>query len=629
MSDLEFEVEKSMQSKKLFDLASWSELTSAEQRVLGALFHKYAGQTFSSLLPSDVWAKEGLSGAEAKLAFAMLRRKQWIKSVYKSWGECSFHIPECHLAMLTLAYTGRVDCTVEPMAGSVRGVIKEGKPHIAGELLHLLAWIDKEGLPVTGKGTIHKRTVQKLSTLTIMSQEDFEPLEMIYEHKGRYPVHVVILLDMLLCLNLVQQTDRGFEIRQNKLQQWIKLSWFEMHGEVFRVCMERYGVSGSEMQHFRYQLAVLAPGVNQWCRVLCGSNAAFQGWLHALAGWGFGEIGKNENEEVVFRWLIHPIEFLNRGADCGVHLIDSLHKQEEIQSGKFYVQPDFEVMVPPDVPAEVCWRLEQYCERITRDHMSIYRLTKERMEIAAASGLKWVDIADFLQRHGQGELPDHVFATLKDWATVGELVQDKQSLFTLLLDSEGSHPEEQEQVVEVETIGVLGTSERIQMQDILVGGENPGHPEQRESESNRGSKHHFPFFYNGETQGLLQIPFMSGITANHDDAENDLGHEMNEKLAWNERKANVPETWHREWRKYHHSTARQIAIQAIDWQVKLGIQKGEDTFVLIPHQVEGHERWMLEGWRILDSSEAESRTEWRTFSPEGWDSIRLILPDDV
>lgn len=579
MSDPEFEVEKSMQLRKLVDLARWSELTSAEQRVLGALFHKYAGQMFSSLLPSDVWAKEGLSGAEAKLAFAMLRRKQWIRSVYKSWGECSFHIPECHLAMLTLAYTGRVDCAVEPMAGSVRRVIKEGKPHIAGELLHLLAWMDREGLPVTGKGTIHKRTVQKLSTLTIMSQADFEQLEMIYEHKGTYPVHVVILLDMLLCLNLVQQTDRGFEIRQDKLQQWIKLSWFEMHGEVFRVCMERYGVSGSEMQHFRYQLAVLAPGVNQWCRIRCGSNAAFQGWLHALAGWGFGEIGENEYGEAVFRWLIHPIEFLNRGADCSVRLTDSLHKQEGIQSGKFYVQPDFEVMVPPDVSAEVCWRLEQCCERITRAQMSIYRLTKERMGIAAASGLRWRDIADFLQRHGQGELPDHVFATLKDWATVGELVQDKQPLLTLLLDREGAH--------------------------------------------------NFPLFYNGEIPGLLQLPFMSGITANSDDAETDLSHEVNEKLAWNERKANVPETWHREWRKYHLSTTRQIAIQAIDWQVKLGIQKGEDTFVLIPHQVEGHERWMLEGWRILDSGETALRTEWRTFSPEDWDSIRLILPDDV
>ncbi|MCP1132829.1 helicase-associated domain-containing protein [Paenibacillus polysaccharolyticus] len=590
MSDLEFEVEKSMQSRKLVDLAQWSALTSAEQRVLGALFHKYAGQTFSSLLPSEVWAKEGLSGAEAKLAFAMLRRKQWIKSVHKSWGECSFHIPECHLATLTLSYTSRVDRIVEPMVGSVRRVIKEGKPHIAGELLHLLAWIDREGLPVTGKGTIHKRTVQKLSTLTIMSPEDFEPLEITYDHKALYPVHVVILLDLLLCLNLVQQTDRGFEIRQDKLQQWIKLSWFEMHGEVFRVCMGRYGASGSEMQHSRYQLAVLTPGVNQWFRVLCGGgNSGFQGWLHALAGWGFGEVGENENGEAAFRWLIDPAEFLNRRVDCGVYHVDRLHKQGEIHYGKFYVQPDFEVMVPPDVPAEVCWRLEQYCERITRDQMSIYRLTKARAETAAASGVKWEGIADFLQRHGQGGLPSQVFVTLKDWATVGENVQDKQ--------------------------------------DNLVVAENTDQPEQRKRERNKGPTRNSPFFYNDENQGLLQFPFMPGMTVDYDEDESD--YDAIEKSAWNQRKADVPETWHREWRKYHLSTERQIAMQAIEWQVKLGIQKGKDTFVLIPHQVEEQERWILEGWCILDPHETASRTEWRTFTPEDWDAMRLILPDDV
>ena len=125
-------------------------------------------------------------------------------------------------------------------------------------------------------------------------------------------------------------------------------------------------------------------------------------WLYALTGCGFGEIGEDENGELAFRWLIHPIEVLSRGKDGNVQLLDRMYNQKEIPTGKFYVQPDFEVMVPPDVPAEVCWELEQYGERITRDQMSIYRLTKERMEGTAESGVKWDDIADFLERHGQG-----------------------------------------------------------------------------------------------------------------------------------------------------------------------------------------------------------------------------------
>ncbi|WP_434750343.1 helicase-associated domain-containing protein [Paenibacillus amylolyticus] len=596
MSDLELGMEKVMQSRMMMtELEGWSALTLAEQRVLGALFHKYAGQTFSSLLPSEEWAKEGLSGAEAKLAFAMLRRKQWIKSVYKSWGERSFYIPKSHHAMLTLIYSGRIGCVVEAVVGSVRHVFKEGKPHIAGELLHLLAWIQREGLPLTGKGTIHKRSILKLSALTILSQDDFEDLEITYDHKELYPVHVIILLDLLLCLHLVQKTDRGFEIRQDKFQQWIKLSWTAMHVEIFQVCMDRYVAAGSELQHFRYQLALLAPGKNQWCRVLkWQENAGVRSWLFALAGWGFGEVGEDENGELAFRWLIHPGEFLIKDRDW-VNQSDSMLEQEEREFSRFYVQPDFEVMVPPDVSAEVCWRLELYSERVTRDQMSIYRLCKERMETAVASGVKWESIADFLERHGQGELPGHVLAALKNWARASEVMPDRKLSLPLAWDAE--------------TL------------------DNSGKPEkQKEENSVQVSP---SLFYNSEIPGLIQVHPTPGMTEDHEDVESDWDHDVNGKAAWNQRKADVPETWHRDWRRYHMSTARQIAAQAIEWQVKLGIREGEETFVLIPHQVEGHEQWTLEGWCILNSDEHTSHTEWRTFIPDRWDTMRLLLPEDV
>jgi len=602
MSDFELGMEQVVQSGRVPELELWSTLTNAERRVLGTIFHKYAGQTFSSLLPSEDWAKEGLSGAEARLAFAMLRRKQWIKSVYKSWGEHSYHIPECYLSTLTSVYADRVGYAVEPMVASVKRVVKEGKAHIAGELLHLLAWIHREGLPLTGKGSIHKRSIQKLSTLTILSQDDFEHLEITYDHKDLYPVHVVILLDLLLCLNLLQKMDWGFEVRQDKLQQWIRLPWSVMHREIFRVCMDRYGGSGAEMQHFRYQLAGLTPGLKQWCRVPNPKgDIGIRSWLHALAGLGFGEVGEEKNGGLAFRWLTPPAELLKKETE---HIQRSeMYKQEERQSSKFYVQPDFEVMVPPDVSAEVCWRLEHCSERITRDQMSIYRISKERLETAVSSGIKLESIVHFLRRHGQGELPGHILAALQDWAKGSETVPDHKLLLPLPLVSECPYAEKERQVGELETAQGMKTSERMEM--------NQNH------------------FYKSETSGLIQRSHMPGMTAGHNDIDSDLDQDMDEKVAWSRRKADVPEIWHKEWRKYHLSTARQIAARAIEWQVKLGIQQGNDTFVLIPHQLEGHEQWMLEGWCILDSIPFASHIEWRTFTPEGWDTMRLILPDEV
>lgn len=70
----------------VLNLDSWSKLALVEQKVLGAIFHKHAGQPFSSLLSREQWAIEGLSVAEVKSSFVNLRQQRWIESAYKSWG---------------------------------------------------------------------------------------------------------------------------------------------------------------------------------------------------------------------------------------------------------------------------------------------------------------------------------------------------------------------------------------------------------------------------------------------------------------------------------------------------------------------------------------------------------------
>lgn len=587
LSDQGFEMEQEIQSTMVREKEAWSALGSAEQRVLGALFHQHAGQTFSSLLPSEAWAREGLSGAEAKLAFAVLCRKGWICSMHKSWGERSYYIPTCHLAALTLVYADRVGLHIAPMTGSVKKVIKEGKPHIAAELLHLLAWVLREGLPVTGKGTIHKRNVQKLSTLTVLSCDDFKHIEISYEHDDLYPVHVMMMLDLLLCLQLVQKTGKGFEINEEPLRQWLKLPWSAMHREIFRICMDRYGAQDAEGQHFRYQLALLGPGLDEWCVILNEEeNFGIKGWVYALAGWGFGEIGESTAGELVFRWLMNPVDLLH---DTVCWMIEPDRKQEkdEKRSGGIYVQPDLEIMVPPDVSAAVCWWLECCSERITRDQLSIYRLSKERIVKAHAGGFTYEAIADFLQRHAVNGVPKHVLAALKDWTQACQEIEGSSTHLTLSLEGVRGQSEDQGK-------GSLGAAECT---------ESP--------------------------EGLLRLHVMPGAMVNPSDAALDLLQDVNGKAAWDKRKADVPETWHRDWRKYHMSTARQIAVQAVEWQVKLGIREGDETLVLIPHQVQGHERWTLEAWCIVNSDETAVQTEWRTLIPDRWDSMRLILPDDV
>ena len=94
-------------------------------------------------------------------------------------------------------------------------------------------------------------------------------------------------------------------------------------------------------------------------------------WLVALSGLGWLDLGENGEGELVFRWSVKPVFAHQNG--------ESRLGAEEL----FYIQPDFEIIVPPEVSFRVRWELELYCENVAMDVMSIYRLS--RASIAAAT----------------------------------------------------------------------------------------------------------------------------------------------------------------------------------------------------------------------------------------------------
>ncbi|PQP80411.1 hypothetical protein C0Q44_26855 [Paenibacillus sp. PCH8] len=476
------------------------------------------------------------------------------------------------MEILTTAYARRVGVYVEQMTIHA-DVLEEGKPDIAGELLHLIAWIRREGLPLTGKGTIHKRTIQKLSVITVLSSADFDGLRIRYEDSDLYPIHVAILLDLLLSLNLAQKVKGRIQIVDDQLQEWLKLSWTQMHREIYHACVGRYGDTEPALQHFRNQLTVLTPGKDLWCRILNSKwEPQIRSWLNALAGWGYGEVGENSSGELAFRWLIEPKSLLYRGQE----------RVTETEKCGFYVQADFEMLVPPEVRPDMYWMLDLCAERVTRDHMSIYRLTRERMLSAIAGGMELQKIMNFLYQYALTGVPEHVLIALEGWGKEADCAPSNIERY-------------------MEACRDTTSDQDLIQKDVL--------------------SDMYLSFYSPRNQGLVEVPVLFHAME-RDDSVIEKTYSM---LGVDE----IPENWYREWRRYHMSTARQIVTKAIEWQTKLGIQQDKCTQYLIPHQVQGHEQWTLSGWCILDSNEHTSETEWRTFSPSEWDTMRLILPGDV
>ncbi|WP_186323438.1 helicase-associated domain-containing protein [Paenibacillus xylanexedens] len=578
-------------------------LSRAEQIVLSTLFRQHAGAFISPKFSSAVWVTEGLSGAEARVGLIGLRQKGWIKTTRKTWGEHLYYIPNVLLPQLTEVFAIKVG-SGNTHDGSEEAqhigqshmitrnhiqVLHEAEVDIAAEFLHLMAWIIHDGLPLTSKGMIHKRTLRQLCSITALHESHFRGLHIHDDDQEGYPVHIAIALDLLLRLGLLEKSDTHVYISNERLQAWINRSWSSMYCEIYNICAERYGMSEPYAQHFRSRLLILAPAINEWFPIrsllpwrdevqveeqdlLRCDNAnpkslsplhLVQSWLRALVGLGFGEVGHDATGEVVYRWLVQPADLCCSG--------DPIY-DEKLDKEKFglFIQPDFEILLPPEAPPHVRWRLELCAELVTRDRMSIYRLTKESVMKAVRIGFTLDQIVLFLNNHAMTGIPEHVHLALQQWGQVPE--------------------------------------------DHLAKAPNPSEPTLEAS--HRADE--LVINLNVRSQGTIN----TAETPYEEDDESHVSTELDE--LWPGYK-DIPEMWHREWRKYHASTVRQIASKAIEWQTKLELKRNEDIVYIIPDRIEGHGDWMLSGW--VTSSLGENVFERQVLSPRDWGNIRLIVPD--
>ncbi|SEO07869.1 Helicase conserved C-terminal domain-containing protein [Paenibacillus sp. OK076] len=635
-----------MHTQGNLNVNSLKELSCVERMVLGVFFCKYAGQPFSNMLTSAEWAVNGLSRAEAVTAFIALRHKGWIKAVRKSWGERLYYIPESLLSLLTIAYAARVGHFVQQKVNVLQNdmtqaksisnnevqkvnVVREGKPDIAAELLHVLAWMVREGqaqggLPLTSKGTIHKKMVQRLSRMTVLDPEDFAELGIRYDHADVYPVHVALVIDVLLSLGLIEKAHNRMHVSSDRLYHWLSMPWSSMHREIYSICLDRYGIAQPKLQHFRQQLLMFASRENEWLSIAAGTiygdnnpeeaivnsesgdslrpsfSTHIRGWLNVLAGLGYGEVGESTAGELFYRWQIDPKLLLNLAND----------EAEHEGGNTIFVQPDFEIMVPPDVIPSVRWNLDIGAELISRDRMSIYRITKERIVAASEIGLTADAMINFLRRYAASGLPEHVELAIQQWGQeaerlhidAGKNVDEDEATDTFkkrdtwIYESRSELPEE------------LTRTESDAIADESIVGAN---------EFNVGLEVQKELFYIRGRVGLIQ-----GETNLHTYEQD---HSITEQSGLFPGYGEIPEMWHNEWRGYHVSTARQIAAKAIEWQTKLGLKLDNNIVYVIPDQIHGHEDWTLTGWSIADGD--TDPVERRTFSPNEWNQIRLIIPD--
>lgn len=130
---------------------------------------------------------------------------------------------------------------------------KEAGPELSGELFRALAFIAEEGLPLTAKGAIHKKNINRLAASLTLPEEPLKGLfPAAQQEVYPFPLPVMVILDLLLCLGLVRRRDSLYLLETEMLESWLHLSGKQMSSLLYGLVLCRYGQPDPAGQHFRY-----------------------------------------------------------------------------------------------------------------------------------------------------------------------------------------------------------------------------------------------------------------------------------------------------------------------------------------------------------------------------------------
>ncbi|WP_379153247.1 helicase-associated domain-containing protein [Paenibacillus sp. sgz5001063] len=633
--------------------------------VLHQIIKAYAARPFNEAQAEQL-SPVSLCRVDLHLALLELREAGMLELRQKLWGELLYQIPVEHLSgLLHKLFPRRKPM---PTTERVTGIEAEAGPELAGELFRTLMFIAGDGLPVTAKGAVHKKSISRLAAKLTLSEELLKglfPPEQLAVYP--FPLPVMVMLDLLLCLGLIRRTESAYLVETDILGSWLQLTGKQMSNQLYGLILNRYGLLGPAEQLFRYIISSSAYHSGQWYMIrdvlawmseqgmahgqsLETLEGSAHRWLKGLAGFGWCELGSTEDGSACFRWApakpeIHSDEsamLICSGSGIAERDIEAEIKgnqQGTQQAGEvgipaskgFIIHPDFEVLVPRECPYIQRWILAACAELLHSDDIWSYRLTREKLESAAELGLSPQTVISWLASHAIGGLPEQVELSLEQWGKgIGRTELTQVILLACLSETDGNdiaaHPRLAGKlsrigplhfIIQAEDIGAvrkeLGAAGMAPAKRIAGVEEKPG----KEWPLISGSQVHLSSAsafsaYVPERGLLVTAPDLPKVHLNlHTDEE-----------AMLTGLASVPQMWMKQWRQYHVTTAQKVMEQAWDWGIKVRLSVKGQIYEFVPAHIRRNP-WEVQG--VLLSVDSDSVEE-ACLGAEDWQEMQLIIP---
>lgn len=625
-------------------------LSPSAMEVLGRICAAYADRPFAAE-KAERLRPETLCRAELQLAILELRRAGLIELRQKVWGEQLFQIPPRQLAAVQQEY---FDCKLEPVTGEQVAVEWPAEAGLAAQLFRTLVFIGQVGLPLTAKGGIHKKHSGRLAALLPVQDRHLQGVFPGSPASESVPLPVTVLLDLALTLGLVRPGDKAYQLEQDVLQSWLDLDESQMTSLLYSVILERYAAEEPALQHFRYLLPspAFVPGswytledilnFMQQSGLAAGREAGIlqQGclsWLQCLAGFGWCELGMTDSGETCFRWTGHKpvlpaVKQQASGADA-----DSAHPlaDSEAAEGSFIIQPDFEVLVLPEVSYRLRWGLAGCAELLNMDDgIWSFRLSREGLEEAAERGLPPEEVASWLAARARGGLPDQVRLSLAQWSrSIGRTAWSQVILLVCQDEADAAdiaaHPRLGDSLTRIGPLHFIvqqGRAEQVRKELAAaglapprqIGGTGEGDEAQPLSLPDDAAWA-VPAYVLPSPEGASGLLGSRAVLRTVPAVSDGAG----EPLLPGE--DSIPQMWVREWREYHTTTAQKVMEQAFRWGIKVRLSIDGEICDFIPEQLRGHP-WRVAGGLMPAGT---GQCEEAELAPGDWKEMKLLLPQEL
>ncbi|MFC0213203.1 helicase-associated domain-containing protein [Paenibacillus chartarius] len=633
-----------------------AELSDAERTTLRIIVSRFANEPFDEAALAKR-AEDEAPGAELRLGLAGLRALGIVVTVRKAWGERLHALPYDALGAWQAVLFGEPELSCgdnkdTELTASAPGALDD-------DLFALLAFAAKQELILTQKGTIAKRQLQALhSVLKLPEDAALRQLQLAYGtgSSNGYEPGLAIVLDAALRFGLLAAEDGALRVQEAPLRAWLSLPRGRRGDMLQAAWFQRQWPREPLLQ--RAAAALLHAPRGAWLAL-----PRLAAWLGGIARGGVSAEPLLLAQLAETQWL-QPLAALGwlelaRHTHTGETLLRIPDKPEDAQqepSGRIYVQPDFELIVPSDTAAAVRWELERFADRFSSDQVHMYRITKSSVQFACEQGMTAAEIERFLAEHSRFGLPDNVGLAIRQWAgEYGRISFARASLLRCadaqLADELARNPRLAPYLLERlgDTVFVVrgerlrdlqaaldkaGYAPRKAVMELGMAeedkhagnGDNTGFagaaangfaPDRSAGEPNSEERAAFRFLAAAGDAGRGLLDATDPLL--YYDLEPELPPRP-ERRAREAELRDVPAVWWKDYRTYHASTRKEMIRKAIEAEALLKLRLGGQDRTIAPKRLlEERDSWCIVG--IDRSSGSEIR-----FGGDEWQEMKFVVP---